>query len=94
MNSFPTYINQGDTDEPNDGNHTYRKDAATFGHAPGTQASDPGSIMKKNTGAKPVASLKEIRMSSPELLRTSTLKQKNKAPVPSHTDKPVNIMRL
>jgi len=66
-----------------------RQGFRSMGKAPGHNASDPQTYLKKKERSSSVPSLPTIRRNHPELLQPSKLKSKNKPKIPKVDDKPI-----
>lgn len=69
------------------------KVARTFGKVPGSNGNTPREYMRKCEHAEPVATLAEVKIANPNVLKPTKLKPRLKGPVPARSDEPVmNLM--
>jgi len=88
--SKPGVQNINGQDEENvGGHHEFKKDAANFGHVPGTGRPDPQAFRDRISTKKAVKSAEEIHKEDPEKLIPSELKKQHRPGIPKPSEKPV-----
>ncbi|KAL8272174.1 hypothetical protein Esti_003902 [Eimeria stiedai] len=79
----------GNRTPPSKSNQAYFKSAAMMGPPPGTVKAAPKEYLMKQSKAKKIESLQQLRQSKPHALETSRCKDKIKADIPKKSRTPI-----